>query len=79
MTQIEASIPSIKKLTLTPLCPLEEAKGRFEGKYLDGTHVKLRLTESTHIVTPEGDTKWPFPLPSREVYFHWQLFPVPYH
>jgi len=61
MTQVEtAPTPSIKKLTLTPLCSLEEAKQRFEGKYLDGTHVKLRLTESTQIVTPEGETKFLF-------------------
>jgi len=53
-------VPTIKKLTVAPLCSLEEAKERFEGKYLDSSHVKLRLTESAQVVTPEGETKFLF-------------------
>lgn len=48
---------SIKKLTMAPLYSLEEARQRFEDKLLDESHVKLRLKESTHIVSPEGETK----------------------
>jgi hypothetical protein len=48
---------TLKKLTMAPLCSLEDARKRFEDKLLDESHVKLRLTESTHIVSPEGETK----------------------
>ena len=49
--------PTIKKVTMAPLCSLKEARKRFEGKLLNESHVKLRLTKSTHIVSPEGETK----------------------
>jgi hypothetical protein len=48
---------TLKKLTMAPLCSLEDARERFEDKLLDESHVKLRLKESTHIVSPEGETK----------------------
>ncbi len=61
MTQIKAAPQSlVKKLTLEPLCSLSEAKERFEGLYLDSSHVKLRLSESTQVLTPEGETKFVF-------------------
>ena len=47
----------MKKLTLEPLCSIEEARAQFEDHLLDDSHVKLRLTESTHVLTPEGETK----------------------
>lgn len=70
-----APAPTIKKLTVAPLCSLEEAKTRFEGKYLDESHVHLRLTESAQIVTPEGETKYLFlknVLPSAIVESAWR-------
>lgn len=58
MTQAGAkAAPVLKRLTIKPLCSIEAAKERFEGKYLDSSHVHLRLTESTHLVTPDGSTK----------------------
>lgn len=61
MTQAGTALaPTIEKLTVAPLCSLEEAKARFEGKYLDSSHVKLRLSESAQIVTPDGETKFLF-------------------
>jgi hypothetical protein len=61
MTQAAtAPAPTSKKLTIAPLCSLEEAKERFEGKYLNESHVRLRLTESAQVVTPEGETKFLF-------------------
>lgn len=76
MTQVGvAPAHTIKKLTLAPLCSLEEARQRFEGKYLDSSHVKLRLTESAQVITPEGDTKFLFlknVLPAGTVSRTWQ-------
>lgn len=61
MTQTGAEpAPLVKKLTLEPLCSLSEAKERFEDLYLDNSHVKLRLTESTQVLTPDGETKFVF-------------------
>jgi len=58
MTQAGASLaPQVKTLTMKPLCSPEEARKRFENSYLDKSHVTRRLTESTHIVTPEHETK----------------------
>ncbi len=48
---------TIKKVTMAPLCSREEARERFEDEPLDESHVKVRLTESAHIVSPEGETK----------------------
>jgi hypothetical protein len=65
----------IKQVTITPLCSLEEARERFEGKYLDSSHVKLRVTESIQIVTPEGGTKFLFlknVLPAGSVAHAWR-------
>jgi hypothetical protein len=50
----------VKKLKIAPLCSLEKAKDRFEGKYLGASHVRLRLTESAQVATPEGETKFLF-------------------
>ena len=44
--------PSVKRLVMEPLCSIEEAVKQFEGLYLKPSHVKMRLTESTQIVTP---------------------------
>ena len=66
---------TIKKVEIAPLCSLEEAKQQFEGKYLDSSHVKLRLTESAQVVTPEGETKFLFlknVLPAGTVSRTWQ-------
>jgi hypothetical protein len=61
MTQAgTAPAATLKKITIAPLCSLEEARERFAGKYLDSSHVKLRLTESAQIVTPESETKFLF-------------------
>src|ERR1035438_4275380 len=45
---------------MKPLCSIEEARAKFEDHLLDDSHVKLRLTESTHVLTPEGETKFLF-------------------
>ena len=50
----------VKKLSVTPVCSLSEAKEQFEGRYLNSSHVKLRLDESTQILTPDGETKLVF-------------------
>jgi hypothetical protein len=58
MTQADTqAAPIVKKVKMAPLCSFEEARKRFEDGLLDESHVKLRLTESTHILTPEGETK----------------------
>jgi len=51
---------TVKKVTIAPICSLEEARKRFSGRLLDDSHVKMRLTESAQIVTPEGETKFLF-------------------
>jgi len=43
-----------KKLVMEPLCSLEDAEKKFEDLYLNKSHVKLRLAESTQVLTPEG-------------------------
>jgi hypothetical protein len=65
----------LKKLTLKPLCSPEEAREKFQNRYLDKSHVTLRLNESTHIVTPEGETKILFlknVLPTKVVTMSWE-------
>ena len=58
MTQARTrSAFKIEKLPLKPICSPEEAREKFQNCYLDKSHVTLRLNESTHIVTPEGETK----------------------
>src|ERR1700677_1371793 len=52
-----SSLVNLKKLELEPLCSLDEADENFEGRYLDKSHVKLRLTESTQVLTSDGETK----------------------
>jgi hypothetical protein len=52
--------PQVKTLTIEPVCSLEEGVKRFEGLYLDNSYVKQRLTESTRVMTPEGETKFLF-------------------
>jgi hypothetical protein len=54
MTQPVPNFGTVKVFSLEPLCSPE----KFEGRYLDRGHVKYRLTESTHVVTPEGETKF---------------------
>jgi len=57
MTSASIAAP-VKKLTLKPICSVEDGVERFEGEFLDSeVHVKLRLTESTEVVTPDGETK----------------------
>lgn len=58
MTQPAPNFGTVKMLSLEPLCSPKQAKEKFEGRYLDRGHVKYRLTESTHVVTPEGETKF---------------------
>lgn len=76
MTQAGAKpARTIKKLTVAPLCSLEEARKRFEDRLLDASNAKMRLTESTHLVSPEGETKILFlknVLPAPIVDFGWQ-------
>ena len=65
----------LKKLTLKPLCSPKEAREKFQNRYLDKSHVTLRLTESTHIVTPQGKTKILFlknVLPTKVVTMSWE-------
>lgn len=58
MTQTGAALaPEVKQLIVAPLCSLEEAHEKFDNHYLEPSHVKVRLTESTHVVTPEGETR----------------------
>lgn len=60
--EVEERAPLLKinRMVREPLCSLEEADKNFEDLYLDRSHVKLRLTESTQILTPDGETKFLF-------------------
>ena len=58
MTPPVPNFETIKMLPLEPVCSPKEAKEKFEGHYLERGHVKYRLTESTHVVTPAGETKF---------------------
>ena len=69
----------IKELTVEPLCSLEEANKNFNDKYLDDSHVKIRLSESTLIKTQEGETKFLFlknVIPTESVESAWQMLPM---
>lgn len=58
MTHTGAALaPEVKQLTVTPLCTLEEAHRRFDNHFLDSSHVKVRLTESTHVIANDGATR----------------------
>jgi hypothetical protein len=58
MTQTGAALaPEVKQLTVTPLCTLAEAHERFDNRFLDSSHVKVRLTESTHVMATDGETR----------------------
>ena len=76
MTQARTrSAFKIEKLPLKPICSPEEAREKFQNRYLDESHVTLRLTESTHIVTPQGKTKILFlknVLPTKVVTMSWE-------
>src|SRR5712692_2740508 len=55
----ESPLVNVKRVVIEPLCSLEADK-TFECLYLNKSNVKLRLTESTLVLTPEGEAKFLF-------------------
>jgi hypothetical protein len=56
----QSPLVNVTRRVIEPLCSLDEADKNFEGLYLDKSHVKLRLTESTLVLTPDGEAKFLF-------------------
>jgi len=57
MTQTGVAPAQIKTVVMQPLCSREEARKKWQGQLLDRADVTETLTGSTHIKSPEGDTK----------------------